>query len=124
MKAELQKKLFEKYPEIFVQKDYTIQQSAMPFGIECGDGWYNIIDTLCAHIQHEVDRPHEDIKRYTEYLKDPELTEPAVTYFQQQIIEDRKRIIPQPEATQVKEKYGGEMQMQVLTVQVKLELSV
>ena len=107
MKAELQKKLYEKYPKIFVQKDYTIQQSAMPFGIECGDGWYNIIDTLCWHIQHEVDRPHEDIIKYTEYLEDPELPEATVTYFQQQIVESRKRIIPQVEATQVKEKFGG-----------------
>ena len=90
MNQELQKKLFEKYPEIFVQKDYTIQQSAMPFGIECGDGWYNIIDTLCWHIQQEVDRPHEDIEKYTKYLEDSELPEATVTYFQQQIVESRK----------------------------------
>ena len=82
-------------------------QTAMCWGTDCGDGWYNIIDTLCAHIQHEVDRPHEDIIRYTEYLKDPKLPEATVTYFQQQIVENRKRIIPQVEATQVKEKFGG-----------------
>lgn len=107
MKAELQNKLYEKYPKIFGQKDLPMTQTAMCFGIECGDGWYNIIDNLCAHIQHEVDRPHEDIERYTELLKDPELPEATVTYFQQQIVENRKRIIPQVEAVQVKEKFGG-----------------
>ena len=107
MKAELQNKLFEKYPKIFGQKDLPMTQTAMCWGIDCGDGWYNIIDTLCWHIQHEVDRPHEDIERYTEYLEDQNLPEASVTYFQQQIIELKKLIIPQVEATQVKEKYGG-----------------
>ena len=107
MKAELQNKLYEKYPKIFGQKDLPMTQTAMCWGIACGDGWYNIIDTLCAHIQLEVDSPHEDIIKYTEYLEDPGLPEATVTYFQQQVIESRKRVIPQVEATQVKEKFGG-----------------
>ena len=107
MNQRLQDKLYEKYPKIFGQKDLDMMQTAMCWGIDCGDGWYNIIDTLCWHIQHEVDKPHEDIERFTEYLEDPDLPEATVTYFQQQIIEIRKRIIPQVEATQVKEKYGG-----------------
>ena len=107
MKAELQQKLYEKYPKIFGQKDLPMTQTAMCFGIECAAGWYNIIDNLCWHIQQEVDRPHEDIERYTKLLKDPELPEATITYFQQQIVESRKRIIPQVEAVQVKEKYGG-----------------
>ena len=107
MNQKLQDELYKKYPKIFGQKDLDMTQTAMCWGIDCGDGWYNIIDTLCAHIQHEVDKPHEDIQRYIEYLEDPELPEATVTYFQQQIIESKKRIIPQVEATQVKEKYGG-----------------
>tara|TARA_R110000751_G_scaffold212149_2_gene315583 strand:+ start:308 stop:793 length:486 start_codon:yes stop_codon:yes gene_type:complete len=51
MKEEQQNKLFEKYPKIFRQKDLPMQQTAMCWGITCGDGWYNIIDTLCHNIK-------------------------------------------------------------------------
>tara|TARA_R110000765_G_scaffold40450_2_gene87064 strand:- start:205 stop:690 length:486 start_codon:yes stop_codon:yes gene_type:complete len=51
MKEEQQNKLFEKYPKIFRQKDLSMQQTAMCWGITCGDGWYNIIDTLCHNIK-------------------------------------------------------------------------
>ena len=54
MKQELQDKLFEKYPKIFRQKDLPMQQTAMCWGVCCGDGWYNIIDTLCHNIQTHV----------------------------------------------------------------------
>ena len=54
MKVELEIALFEKYPEIFKQYDYSIMESCMPWGISCGDGWYGIIDTLCKLIQEYV----------------------------------------------------------------------
>lgn len=55
MKPELENKLFEKYPKIFRQKDLPPNQSCMCFGIECGDGWYKILDVLCQAIQWKVD---------------------------------------------------------------------
>jgi hypothetical protein len=51
MKVELQNTLFEKYPKIFVQKDLPMTQTCMCWGVEAGDGWYDIIDTLCHQIQ-------------------------------------------------------------------------
>ncbi len=54
MKQQLQDKLFEKYPEIFIQKDWNMQQTCMCWGICVGDGWYHIIDTLCHGIQHRL----------------------------------------------------------------------
>jgi hypothetical protein len=45
MKTELQNKLFDKYPKIFAQKD---------LGIDTGDGWYDILDTLCGQIQNHL----------------------------------------------------------------------
>ena len=54
MKKELQDKLFEKYPRIFKQKDLSSQETVMCLGITCGDGWYDIIDTLCEAIQQRV----------------------------------------------------------------------
>jgi len=80
MKQELQNKLFEKYPKIFRQKDLPMNQTCMYWGIDIGDGWYNIIDTLCHqiqwHIEHNLNKD-----------EDPEVVN--------------------VEATQVKEKFGG-----------------
>jgi len=51
MKQELQNKLFSKYPEIFKQKTLSPKHSLMCFGIECGDGWYGIINWLCSRLK-------------------------------------------------------------------------
>lgn len=40
MKPELQKKLIGKYPKLF--KGFFI--------IECGDGWYKLLDRLCSKL--------------------------------------------------------------------------
>ena len=50
MKKELQDKLYEKYPKIFIQKDLPKSQSCMYQGITVGDGWYNLIDEMCTKI--------------------------------------------------------------------------
>lgn len=55
MNPKLESKLFKKYPKIFRQKDLPMNQTCMCWGISCGDGWYNIIDTLCALIQFDID---------------------------------------------------------------------
>lgn len=55
MRQELQQKLFDKYPKIFADKDKSIQETAMCWGIECGDGWYRLLDSLCDCIQQYID---------------------------------------------------------------------
>ncbi|MFH1199526.1 MAG: hypothetical protein V1708_00505 [Candidatus Micrarchaeota archaeon] len=55
MKTELQNKLFKKYPKIFRQRKLSMRQTAMCWGIDCGDGWYALIDELCGSIQRFVD---------------------------------------------------------------------
>ena len=72
MSPEKEKQLFEKYPKIFSNLKYT----------ECGDGWYDIIDSLCAVLQNEADN---------------------VAY---RLPEEEKEA-SQPLAAQVKEKFGG-----------------
>lgn len=58
MKVELSKQLVGKYPFIFANK----------YGGMCiGDGWYNIIDTLCGLIQHHIDQTKEQRKYAQEY---------------------------------------------------------
>ena len=54
MKQELQDKLFDKYSTLFENKDKTPAQSPMCFGIECGDGWYELLSSVCWRIfQHQ-----------------------------------------------------------------------
>jgi hypothetical protein len=93
MKKELQDKLFEKYPKIFRQKDLPMQETAMCWGIACGDGWYELIDNLCGEIQNRVD----NVNRHRQY----------------KIENSPNTIVPVKtevficEAIQVKEKFGG-----------------
>jgi len=50
------KYLFEKYPKIFAGKDEDIRINLIPFGFECGDGWFTLIDTLCEQLQWDTDK--------------------------------------------------------------------
>ena len=43
MSPELEKKLLDKYPKLFSSKQF--------WGVECGDGWYDILDNLCGAIK-------------------------------------------------------------------------
>jgi len=51
MRTELEAKLFEKYPDLFMEKDLPMDQTCMCWGIEVGDGWYDILDRLCEKIE-------------------------------------------------------------------------
>lgn len=82
MKQELQDKLYEKYPKIFRQKDLSMQETCMCWGIDCGDGWYMLIDELCSTLQWDTDHNNR-AESGTEGDH------------------------PQIETVQVKEKYGG-----------------
>lgn len=85
MKTELQKKLFDKYPRLFKDKDLPMNQTCMCWGLECGDGWYEILDML----GHAIEEHFKNEKRNAEYSKDSKFSE---EYF--------------PRASQVKEKFG------------------
>lgn len=51
LKKELEDKLFRKYPTIFPNgRDVNTKTSLMCFGISIKDGWYDLIDKLCADI--------------------------------------------------------------------------
>ena len=55
MKRELDEALVAKYPKIFKYRHAPMTHTAMCWGFDCGDGWYNIVDVLCSNIQHHVD---------------------------------------------------------------------
>lgn len=122
MKIKLQEKLFKKYPKIFGQKDLPMDQTCMCWGIDCGDGWYWLIDNLCDTIQKYVDSRNEGVRIrnkgkkesicikcgkskdescHTKYGAD--LDNPLKHEFVAQELEQEWQV----EATQVKEKFGG-----------------
>jgi hypothetical protein len=55
MREELDNKLCAKYPKIFRDRNAPMNQTCMCWGFEHDDGWYNIIDMMCANIQHHID---------------------------------------------------------------------
>ena len=52
MKEELELKLVEKYPNIL--KDYRgdCKKTCMAWGMECGDGWYDLLDKLLNKLDY------------------------------------------------------------------------
>lgn len=50
MNEELEKKLCEKYPEMFKGTLRPVTESLMCFGCQCADGWYRIIDDVCRYL--------------------------------------------------------------------------
>lgn len=50
MTNTLDQKLCKKYPEIFKDRHGDMKQTAMCWGFDHNDGWYKIIDELCANI--------------------------------------------------------------------------
>jgi len=50
MDVGLEKELYSKYPKIFSDISLPGHESRMAWGIECGNGWYWLIDLLCSNI--------------------------------------------------------------------------
>ena len=99
MKLELEKKLLEKYPKIFqVNEERRLMPFPM-FGFECGDGWYNILNTLCFQIQSYIDFQEEMNEHIVRRNKK---ADPEGQIDQQMLVES----IPQAVVSQVKEKFG------------------
>jgi len=46
VREELDEKLVATYPELYRDRNGDMKETLMCWGFECGDGWYQIIDTL------------------------------------------------------------------------------
>jgi len=54
MDQELQNTLLEKYPRLFSNMSKSSMESCMYWGIECNNGWYELLSSICWRIfQHE-----------------------------------------------------------------------
>ena len=103
MNTELENKLIKKYPKIFIDANKSPQESCMYWGLEVGDGWYDLIDVLCEALTYvyttSVKIDEEDGKRLgIEGYAFKGGTD--MNYF-------FKVNPPQVVADQVKEKFGG-----------------
>jgi hypothetical protein len=54
MDQELQNQLYEKYPDLFSNRTKSPRESCMAWGIECNNGWYELLASVCWRIfQHD-----------------------------------------------------------------------
>jgi len=102
MDKTLEEKLFQKYPKIFKQKDLSCKETCMCWGIDCGDGWYPLIEQLCAQIQWRCDEGE------TKYIYYHRVIRFISKVFGNTKLYGRweKKEISQVEAVQIKEKFG------------------
>lgn len=63
MTPKLEALLFEKHKQILRGKNLSVKENLMPFGFECGDGWFTLIDELCSVIDWILEC-HEEIKGF------------------------------------------------------------
>ena len=88
-----------------------MQVTAMCWGFECGDGWYNIIDILCGLLTSDYRQAksrYDNIKDKVDQVQN-EWSKKIVT---QEMIDEAKAKLDEetlkvPVAVQVKEKFGG-----------------
>ena len=99
MSPELDQHIREKYPKIFSQR----------CEMSVGDGWYDIIDMLCANIQNYIDNVADRRKwaiKWNDEVNDPNYDWSDKASF----IKREERVVPelieQVVVTQIKEKFG------------------
>ena len=86
MNSEKDSELCKRYPQIFKDRSSNPRTTLMCFGFECGDGWFDLIDTLCRQISGHVNH----LRRQNEDMTEERFYE-------------RYGVV----AVQVKEKWGG-----------------
>ena len=52
--SEWTNKLFIKYSFLFRGRKLPLNENLMSFGFDCGNGWYGLIDKLCADIMKVI----------------------------------------------------------------------
>ena len=99
MTPELDQHIREKYPKIFSQR----------CEMSIGDGWYDIIDMLCANIQNRIDNVADQRKwaiKWNEEVNDPNYDWSDKASFIKREEREVPELIEQVVVTQIKEKFG------------------
>ena len=112
MRKELDEALCAKYPLIFKNRNAPMTETAMCWGFDCGDGWYNIIDVLCGLLYSDYrlakDRYEYALECMNEHGGKTSWGKPITA----EDLEEKRLAMEQeaekvPVASQVKEKFGG-----------------
>lgn len=82
MKRELDEKLCAAFPTLFRNRHGDMRETAMCWGFDCGDGWFDLLWELCEKL------------------------EPLCVEAEKQLTPEMKRFGYSACASQVKEKYG------------------
>lgn len=109
--------LVRKYEPLYCDRFGDVRSTAMCWGFEVGDGWFNIIDTLSRELCSEwlyAKKQYDTVKDRIGELKYPE-EKPQVQFnvpITQEMIDSAREYMEQeaekvPTVTQVKEKFGG-----------------
>lgn len=99
MTPELDQHIREKYPLIFSQN----------CEMSIGDGWFDIIDSLCANIQSRIDNSVDRRKwaiKWNEQVNDPDNDWSDKASFIERKEREVPELVEQVVATQIKEKFG------------------
>lgn len=132
MKQELDELLCRRYPKIFRDRYAPMTVTAMCWGFDCGDGWFTIIDALCANIQGHINHSRKErlhalrynralwwavngdiasLERYYTYSDSDRALEWAKKRAAEDLLKPVFRPVPeaadQVVAVQIKEKFGG-----------------
>lgn len=97
----LERYLYKKYPELFIDHTKTIQESCMPWGCSHGDGWFLLLDRLCQQITNHIKSQNEQFEWHekwdAEKLAKGEKVEPRPEWIKK---------VPPVHFDQVKEKFS------------------
>lgn len=69
MSPKLELQLKEKYPKILKDMYGDMMKTCMHFGIETGDGWYDLLDSLMHNIQWYCDKPEKNVQLVASQIK-------------------------------------------------------
>lgn len=98
MKKELEDTLFNEFPDLFIRRKDS--SSKLFYGIKTGDGWFNLIRSLCRTIQIHVNNQASDeckiIKQSEEEMHEISLSDL-----------DYRKFFVQPEVIHIKSNMGG-----------------
>ncbi len=99
MTPELDQHIREKYPLIFADR----------CEMSIGDGWFDIIDMLCANIQGHINNVEDNRKyaiKWNEEVNDPDYDWELKSSFVKREERPVPELVDQVVATQIKEKFG------------------
>lgn len=109
MREELDSALCEKFPLIFKNRYASAQSTAMCWGFECGDGWYDLLESTCELLYWPYQQAVEAYEQ--ERLEEGTVPYPGADLVTAVDVERKRLLMAEaarkiPVAMQVKEKYG------------------